>query len=262
MANNLSRQQLTQYERQGIVFPIKALSSEEVSYFNSEFEALIKHCGLQKRLYNLHLFFEWAYRLATHDAVLDAIQDVLGGDILVYSTLVFYKPPQDSVYASWHQDSFYSGLNLTPSVSALIALTQSDSANGCMRVIPKSHKRGVLNHINVGDESNLLERGEQVTTVIEADALDVLLQPGDMSLHHNTIVHGSKPNTSGRPRIGFIVRFVTHQITNRASPMLRARGKADCSHLTLAEPPLGTDQYTAFEAWREFSAAESGGKPD
>jgi non-haem Fe2+, alpha-ketoglutarate-dependent halogenase len=259
MANKLSRTQITQYERQGIVFPIKALSSEEVSYFNSEFEALIKHCGLQRRLYNLHLFFEWDHRLATHDAVLDAIQDVLGGDIWVYSTLVFYNPPRDSGYVSWHQDSFYSGLNLTPSVSAWIALTQSDSANGCMRVIPKSHGKGLLNRIDAGDESNLLRRGEQAPTVNEADALDVVLQPGEMSLHHSAILHRSNPNTSGAPRIGFIVRFVTDQITNRATPMLGMHGKADCSHLILAAPSLGADQYTAFEAWRKLSAAQSGG---
>jgi ectoine hydroxylase-related dioxygenase (phytanoyl-CoA dioxygenase family) len=203
--------------------------------------------------------FEWAYRLATHDAVLDAIQDVLGENILVYSTLVFYKPPQDSVCVSWHQDSFYSGLNLTPSVSAWIALTPSDSASGCMRVIPKSHKQGLLNHINVGDESNLLRRGEQVATVNEADALDVVLQPGEMSLHHSAILHRLKPNTSCGPRIGFIVRFVTDQITNRATSMLGAHGKAGCRHLILAAPSLGADQYTAFEAWRKLGAAQSGG---
>jgi ectoine hydroxylase-related dioxygenase (phytanoyl-CoA dioxygenase family) len=262
MTNKLSGQQLTRYERQGIVFPIKVLSSEEVAYSYSGFESIIKSCGLRRRLLNLHLFFEWAYRLVTHDAVLDAIQDVIGEDILVFSTLVFYKPPQDSGYVSWHQDSVYSGLHLTPSVSAWIALTPSDSANGCMRVIPESHKRGLLNHINVGDEANLLKRGEQVVAVNEAEAIDVVLQPGEMSLHHNTIVHGSKPNTSSGPRIGFIVRFVTDQITSRATPMLRARGKADCSHLTLAEPSLGRDQRTAFEAWSEFNAAESSGKPD
>jgi non-haem Fe2+, alpha-ketoglutarate-dependent halogenase len=250
MGNKLSRQRLTQYDRQGIVFPIKALSSEEVACFNTEFEALIKNCGLRKRLADLHLFFEWAYRLATHDAVLDVIQDVLGGDILVYSTLVFYKPPQDSGYVPWHQDSVYSGLHLTPSISAWIALTQSNSANGCMRVIPRSHKRGPLNHINVGDEANLLMRGEQLATAVnEADALDVVLQPGEMSLHHTTIVHGSKPNTSDGARAGFIVRYATNQITNRTRPMLRARGDADCGHLILAEPPLGTNQYSAFENW-------------
>jgi non-heme Fe2+,alpha-ketoglutarate-dependent halogenase len=260
MTNKLSRQQLTRYERQGVVFPINVLSSEEIAYFRSEIEALVKNCGSRKRLANLHLFFEWAYRLATHDAVLDAIQDVLGGDILIYGSVVFYKPPRDSGRVPWHQDGVYSGLHLTPSVSAWIALSHSDSANGCMRVIPKSHKRGRLNHINVEDEANLLRRGEQVATVVnEAEALDVVLLPGEMSLHHSSIVHGSNPNASSEPRIGFIVRFTTNQYTKRAMPMLRARGKADCSHLILAEPPLGTDQYTAFEAWQAFSSAQTGG---
>jgi ectoine hydroxylase-related dioxygenase (phytanoyl-CoA dioxygenase family) len=129
-----------------------------------------------------------------------------------------------------------------------------------MRVIPKSHKRGLLNHTNAGGAATLLERGEQVAAVVnEAEALDVVLQPGEMSLHHSTIIHGSRPNTSSEPRIGFIVRFVTDQITSRAWPMLRVRGKADCSHLTLAEPRLGTDQRAAFEAWNEFSPMQSDG---
>jgi ectoine hydroxylase-related dioxygenase (phytanoyl-CoA dioxygenase family) len=260
MTGKLSRQQLTQYELLGILFPIKILSSDEVTYFNSEFESLIKNCGSQRRMDRLHLFFEWAYRLVTHDAVLDAIQDVLGGDILVYGTLVFYKPPRNSGYVPWHQDSVYSGLHLTPSISAWIALTHSNSANGCMRVIPKSHKGGLLNHTNIVDEANLTERGEQVAAVInEAEALDIVLQPGEMSLHHSTIIHGSRPNTSSEPRIGFIVRFVTDQIMSRAWPMLRVRGKADCGHLNLAEPRLGTDQHTAFEAWHEFSPMQSDG---
>jgi ectoine hydroxylase-related dioxygenase (phytanoyl-CoA dioxygenase family) len=260
MANKLSKQQLTQYERQGIVFPIKVLSSEEVAYFYSEFETFIKSCDSGRRLDNLHLFFEWANRLVTHDAVLDAIQAVLGRDILVYGSLIFYKPPRNSGYVPWHQDSVYSGLHLTPSISAWIALTHSNSANGCMRVIPKSHKGGLLNHVNVVDEANMTERGEQVAAAInEAEALDVVLQPGEMSLHHNTIVHGSRPNTSSEPRIGFIVRFVTDQVMSRAWPMLRVRGKADCSHLTLAEPRLGTDQRAAFEAWNEFSPMQSDG---
>jgi non-haem Fe2+, alpha-ketoglutarate-dependent halogenase len=259
MTNKLSRQQLSQYERQGILFPIEVLSSEEVAYFNSEFESLIKNCSSRRRIHSLHLFFEWAYCLVTHDALLDAIQGVIGRDILVYGTLIFYKPPRDSGYVSWHQDGVYSGLHLTPSVSAWIALTNSDSANGCMRVIPKSHKRR-LDHTNDRDEANLIERGEKVATAInEAEALDVVLQPGEMSLHHSSIVHGSRPNTSGGPRIGFIVRFTTNQFTSRAMPMLRVRGKADCSHLILAEPPLETDQHTAFEAWHRFSAAQSDG---
>ena len=84
MTNTLSNRQLTEYEHQGIVFPIKALSSEEAAYFNSEFKALIKRCGLRRRLDNLHLFFEWAYRLVTHDAVLD-VRPRLAGEKISWS---------------------------------------------------------------------------------------------------------------------------------------------------------------------------------
>jgi len=255
----LSKQQLSQYDRHGIVFPIKVFSPNELSEVRGAIESIVYNCGNLKRLDNLHLFFDWAHRLVTHDALLDVIQDVLGADILVYGTLVFSKPPRDSGYASWHQDSVYSGLHLTPSTSAWIALTPSHPANGCMRVIPGSHKQGLQRHTNVRDDFNLLRRGEQITTVDESRAIDVVLRPGEMSLHQSTIIHGSNPNTSDESRIGFIVRFVTNRITNRERPMLRARGRADCSHLILSEPPPEMDQKSAFAAWRAFSTGQNNG---
>jgi len=252
----LSRHQLNEYDRNGIVFPIRVLSVDEVTLFRAELDSIADKCGegSLKRFDSLHLFFNWAHRLVTHDALLNAVEDVLGGDILIDGTLVFYKPPQDSSYVSWHQDSVYSGWHLTPSTSAWIALTASHRANGCMRVIPGSHKQGLVSHVNIRDDSNLVARGERVETVVdESKAVDVVLQPGEMSLHHSTIIHGSNANTSDQPRIGFIVRFVTNRITNRDRPLLRVRGEADCSHLSLAEPPAEIDQQTAFSAWRTFS---------
>jgi ectoine hydroxylase-related dioxygenase (phytanoyl-CoA dioxygenase family) len=252
----LSEQQLDQYECDGIVFPITVFSREEASLFREALESIVDQCreGPLRRLDSLHLFFDWAHRLVTHDALLNAIEDILGADILVDGTLVFHKPPQDSSYVSWHQDSVYSGWHLTPSTSAWIALTPSNPANGCMRVIPGSHKHGQLNHVNVRDESNLVRRGERVATAVdESRAVDVVLEPGEISLHQSTIVHGSNPNTSNDPRIGFIVRFVTNRIRNRERPLVRVRGKADCSHLNLAEPRIEKDQQTALSAWRTFS---------
>jgi ectoine hydroxylase-related dioxygenase (phytanoyl-CoA dioxygenase family) len=252
----LSKRELNQYDRDGIVFPIRVLSADEVSFFRGALESIADNCGegSLKRFDSLHLFFDWAHRLVTHDALLNAVEDILGGDILIDGTLVFYKPPQDSSYVSWHQDSVYSGWHLTPSTSAWIALTESNRANGCMRVIPGSHKQGLVSHVNVRDDSNLVARGERVETVVdESQAVDVVLQPGEMSLHHSTIIHGSNANTSDGPRVGFIVRFVTNRITNRDRPLLRVRGDADCSHLKLAEPPVETDQQAAFSAWRAFN---------
>jgi non-haem Fe2+, alpha-ketoglutarate-dependent halogenase len=252
----LSRQQLNQYDSDGIVFPIKVFSAAEASLFRSALESIADNCeeASLKRLDGLHLFFDWAHRLVTHDALLNAVEDVLGGDILVDGTLVFWKPPRDFGYVSWHQDAVYSGWHLTPTTSAWIALTPSHRANGCMRVIPGSHKKGLLNHANVLDVSNLLIRGEQVRMdVDESRAVDVVLQPGEMSLHQSTIVHGSNPNTSAEPRIGFIVRFVTSRVATRDRPMLRVRGEAECRHLSLAKPPAEMDQQTAFSAWRAYS---------
>jgi hypothetical protein len=76
-----------------------------------------------------------------------------------------------------------------------------------------------------------------------------------MSLHHSTLLHGSNPNTSDEPRIGFIVRFVTSRIQKRDRPLLRVRGEADCGHLSLAAPPAETDPQTAFSAWRKFNGS-------
>jgi non-heme Fe2+,alpha-ketoglutarate-dependent halogenase len=260
----ISRQQLKQYNSDGILFPITVFSADEVASFRVALESIAANYRDRppKRFDGLHLFFGWAHRLVTHESLLNVVEDILGGDILIDGTLVFYKPPHDCSYVSWHQDSVYSGWHLTPSTSAWIALTPSHRANGCMRVIPGSHLQGPLQHVNVEDESNLLRRGEQVKIVDEFEAVDVVLRPGEMSLHQSTIIHGSTPNTSAEPRIGFIVRFVTSGITSRDRPFLRARGVADCSHLRLVEPPTEVDQQRAFAAWRAFSSAKSDGRAD
>lgn len=255
VTTGLSIQSLERYERDGILFPVEVLSAEEAARYRAALESLAGDSGAAapKRLDGLHLFFDWAYRLATRDALLSAVEAVLGGDILIDGTLVFYKPPRDSGYVSWHQDSVYSGWHLTPSVSAWVALTSSRPSNGCMRVIPGSHKQGVLDHTNERDESNLLYRGERVVAVDESRAVDVVLRPGEMSLHHSNIVHGSNPNASDEPRIGFIVRFVTPRIRPQERPLLRVRGEADCSHLKLAEPPSETDTQAAVSLWRAYN---------
>jgi ectoine hydroxylase-related dioxygenase (phytanoyl-CoA dioxygenase family) len=240
------------YESDGVVFPIPVLSQAEVAGYRNGLDAIIALCGESKRFDNLHLFFPWAYRLATHNAVLDVVENILGPDLVIDGTLVFYKPPRDGSYASWHQDSVYSGWHLTPSVSAWIALTASEPGNGCMRAIPGSHNLGLLDHDNVPDDPNLLNRrGERIRMdVDESQAVDIVLKLGEMSLHHTNIVHGSKPNSSDGPRIGFIVRFVTTRTTNRERPVIQARGCGDCSHLKLASPPVDADLETAVAAWR------------
>ena len=252
----LSKKQLENYERDGFLFPIEVFSDAEIARFRDAFEALLESSQARspKRFDRLHLFFDWAHQIVTHHKLLDVVEPILGDDILVYGTLVFLKQPHDSRYASWHQDGFYSRLHLTPSTSAWIALTPSYRANGCMRVIPGSHKLGLLDHENVSEDPHILNRrGERITAPVdESQAVDVELRAGQLSLHQSTIIHGSNPNVSDEPRIGFIVRFVTSDMKNPDTRLLRVRGTGDCSHLDLAEPPP-KDSQAALSSWLAFS---------
>jgi ectoine hydroxylase-related dioxygenase (phytanoyl-CoA dioxygenase family) len=133
-----------------------------------------------------------------------------------------------------------------------------------MRVVPGSHRDGVWEHDTVVDDPNLMNRrGERVRNdVDEAQAVDVVLRPGEMSLHHANIVHGSNANGSDGPRIGFIVRFVTSQTQNRERLQMQVRGDGDCSHLRMAAPPLEEDLARATIAWqaREPNSAATAGR--
>jgi len=247
----LSPRQIEAYRRDGFVFPIEILSREEVEGVRGAFESLVQY--EPKRFDRLHMFFDWAYKVVTHKALLDVVEGILGDDILVYGTLVLAKQPHDLRYASWHQDSFYSGLHLTPSTTAWIALTASHQENGCMRVIPGSHRLGALDHENVVDDRLLNRRGERIKMdVDESEALDVVLKPGQISLHESTLVHSSNPNTSDEPRIGFIVRFVTSRMENPNTRLMRVRGDGDCSHLDLAKRPV-LNAEDALSTWLAFA---------
>jgi ectoine hydroxylase-related dioxygenase (phytanoyl-CoA dioxygenase family) len=120
-----------------------------------------------------------------------------------------------------------------------------------MRAIPGSHKLGLLDHENIQDPNLLNRRGERLSVAVDqSQAVDIVLRPGEMSLHHANIVHGSKANGSDGPRIGVIVRFVTSRTPNRDRTVIRARGRGDCSHLKLATPPVDGNLETAIAAWR------------
>lgn len=259
MKSRLSNQQLQDYHRDGFLFPIDVFSVAEVATFRNAFETLMESSRdfSPRRFDRLHLFFDWAHQVVTHNALLDVVEAILGNDILVYGTLVLAKQPHDLRYASWHQDSFYSGLHLTPSTSAWIALTPSHQGNGCMRVIPGSHNLGALDHDNDPEDPHLLNRrGERIKIAVnESEAVDVVLRPGQLSLHQSTIVHGSNPNTSDEPRIGFIARFVTSRMKNPNTRLLRVRGNGDCRHLDLAQPPVQMDEKDALATWLAFSCS-------
>ena len=136
------------------------------------------------------------------------MESILGSDILCWASGFFAKAPGDGSFVSWHQDATYWGLSSNEVVTAWIALSPSTPETGCMRVVPGSQARQ-LAHRDTFDGGNLLSRGQEISAdVNERDAIDIVLAPGEMSLHHVLIVHGSAPNCGADWRIGFTARYI------------------------------------------------------
>jgi non-heme Fe2+,alpha-ketoglutarate-dependent halogenase len=236
----LSPAQIEAYERDGTLFPVPVLAAAEVARFRAGLEAVEALLGGRlKRIDHCQLFFPWAYELATHPAVLDVVEDLLGPDLFIHSTRVFSKLPHDPSYVSWHQDGTYSALNSKPAPSIWIALSDSTAANGCVRVIPGSHRQSKLPHVETHAADNLLNHGEEIACEVdESQALDLVLKAGEMSIHHVNLIHGSNPNRSDSRRIGFAISFMTPVVGESRLPVLPARGRRDGGHrFQLAAPP-------------------------
>lgn len=259
-AGPLTPGQLDAYGRDGILFPIAALSPGEAARYRAEVEALEEHLGGRPSPADMtqpQLHFRWAYDLATHPAVLDAVEQVLGPNILVHSASVFSKHPRSPERVSWHQDGHYWGLDAPRLTSAWIALTESTPENGCLGVVPGSHRLDRLPHVDhPGAKDNLLASGLEIAVEVQVDEVrHVRLAAGQMSLHHVNLVHGSAPNRSGAKRIGFAVRYVAPEVHQGLAhhEVLLARGRDDHGHFELRRQPPGDDLDEGLRAQAEFS---------
>ncbi|MDR6288352.1 ectoine hydroxylase-related dioxygenase (phytanoyl-CoA dioxygenase family) [Inquilinus ginsengisoli] len=210
----LSPDSVTHYQQHGYVAPIRALSAKEAAEARRQLEAHeAAHGALKGPLrHKSHLLFTWLDDLIRHPRILDAVEDIIGPNILAWGSSFFIKEPHDPGYVSWHQDSTYWGLDPADIVTAWVALSESTAENGAMRVIPDSHLLDQVPHRDTFAANNLLSRGQEIAVEVDEKRAHMLvLQPGEMSLHHVRLIHGSDPNPSGKRRIGFAIRYLpTH----------------------------------------------------
>jgi hypothetical protein len=256
MHGGLSPSLIQAYHRDGIAFPIAVLPPARVAALRRSFEELEASLGEPPRALRwTNLWFPWAHELTMEPTVLDAVEAVLGVDIIVMGTIILCKHPGDGAHVAWHQDKAYGMAEEAPTVSAWTALADSTPANGCMRVIPGTHHT-MLAHHDVPDRSNLTRTEHTLAAPIdETRAINVVLRAGEMSLHHDLIVHGSRPNDGNDKRIGFVVRYATPAFRGRGFPVMRARGSAGCPHLALAEPPQPGEPDAAVAAYLHWCAS-------
>jgi len=210
MGKWLTDAQIGQYRGEGYVFPFRALSAAEAAATLrriEEFEARMGDEAQKFLAFKSHLPFKWLSDIVRHPKILDAVEDLLGPNLLCWGSSFFQKNAHDPRYISWHQDSYYYGMEPSNTCTAWLAITPSNAASGAVRVIPGSHLEQ-LDFVNTPDEHNMLPRGQTIRDVDESRAALMELQPGEFSLHHEAIVHNSDPNRSDRRRIGISIHYI------------------------------------------------------
>jgi non-haem Fe2+, alpha-ketoglutarate-dependent halogenase len=239
------------YPESGYVWPLRAFPAADaaeaerrfMAHWNSNidrFEGSLPRERIWLTI-DTHLALPWVCELALHPKVLDAVERVLGPDVLVWNTHWFPKLPGDRSYVSWHQDATYWGLRPPLVTTAWIALTPSTRNNGCLQVLPGSHLGELMPQNETFAPDNMLSRGQEIAVEIDpAKTVCLELEPGEFSLHHIGIAHGSGPNTSDTARIGLAVRYIAPQV-EQAGPhrdlAMLARGEDRHGHFELVEPP-------------------------
>ena len=210
---------LTRYQRDGFLSPISLLDAEKVGRYRTAFDTLEREEGRDKCVIQLkgrHTDQLFVRELATHPRVLDWIESLVGPDLMLMSTHFFCKYPGDDAghFVAWHQDVTYWGLEPAEAITAWIAIDTSDRANGCMEVIPGSHRQGLYEHGTSTRPNNLLATNQAIAErhLALESVVPLELQAGQMSIHHGALAHASRPNTSGRRRCGLTARFITPEV--------------------------------------------------
>ncbi len=236
------------YEQQGYVFPLTAMTAAESAHYRAELERVerdfadhpYKESGL---VYSPHLLLPFVDEITRLPAILDSVSQILGPDLLVWSVTLFVKEARSPAYVTWHQDLTYWGLDSLQEVTAWVALSPATLESGAMRFIPGSHRREIVPHRDTFAAENLLTRGQEIAVQVdEREAVDAVLRPGEISLHHGRLFHASPPNRSDDRRIGLAIRYISpdmRQVVGGKDFAVLVRGEDRFGHFEPMAPPKG-----------------------
>ena len=242
MGKCLSDRQVEKFHNDGFLSPINVFSINEASELKDKLEDAEKiwpEAFSASARNNAHLNFEFLDSIVHNKNLLDAVEDILGPNILAYASTLFIKEPRDPGFVSWHQDGKYMGLSENIGITAWVALSEANGESGCMSMIPGSHEK-ILAHKDTFGKDNILTRGQEVQNVDAGKAVETPLRPGQASFHCPTVIHGSQPNRSEHRRIGFAIQTYiptnVKSIHGRASAQL-VRGIDTFGHFDLLQRP-------------------------
>jgi len=254
------------YNRDGFVFPHDAVSGDEARAIRADLES--GEAALADRPDELAMLRSYPDRLLPSfdklirsPRLIDAASRILGPDLIVWSSGLFIKEANTPSYVSWHQDLTYWGLDDVAKVTAWVALSPATVESGCMRFLPGSQNRQLVPHVDTFANDNLLSRGQEVAVEVdEADAVDVILQPGQASLHHGHLIHASRPNRTDDRRIGVAIRYMAPSMKQRTGDRpLAAHVSGEDRHenFAVAPPPEGRLLEADFALCRQDMALKA-----
>jgi len=207
---SLSSRDVETYARDGFLAPVDICDAAEAAIWRERLAATEAFLGRPlsslERLKS-HLLFPWIDELMRDERILSRVRALIGPDVLCWGTHIFIKEPEGPIFLTWHQDHIYWGLDNYETLTCWVALSHSTKESGCVDVWPQSHHQ-TWHHVEIPDENNLLTRGQQIEHPIpEAEAVGLVLAPGQMSIHNVRLAHRSKPNLSNYRRIGIAFRY-------------------------------------------------------
>jgi len=211
MPKLLGPEAIAQYRRDGYYAPLEVMSEAEARAARAELEAFeARNGGALKGAYRFktHLLFKWLADLARSAKVLDAVEDLVGPDILLWTTNWFIKEANSGQYVSWHQDSNYWGLDTRKLVSVWVALSPATVESGCMRILPGSHDWPDQQHVETYAADNMLTRGQEIRGLDESRAVDLEVATGKAAIFTYRLLHSSPPNRTDDRRIALVLRYM------------------------------------------------------
>lgn len=235
MPNVLTQEQIDCYNDNGFLFPFDLYTEEEAAGFHKKFVEMEKHLGHepQERFrIKAHLPFPWLCDIVSNPRLVDAVEDLIGPNIMCWGASFFTKKANDPRYVSWHTDTFYYGFEPAETCTAWLGFNDSTIESGCINYIPGTHKTKTEHEIKP-DPDNLVQQGQHAVGVDFNKAVPAELKAGQIVFHHESVVHGSGPNNADHPRIGFSIHYCAPHVRDKRLDGLTAmhlRGRDTAGH--------------------------------
>ena len=266
----LTEEQKEAYWNDGYLFPINVANALQSNNWRNSLEKIEQDWldnGLKlplntyKRV-NAQVVMPLACEIGLHAPILDAVEGILGPDVMLYSVEFLTKEAHTKHVVTMHQDLAYWGMgDMDNILTAWLALSPAKTESGCMDFVCGSHKNEILAHEDSFDEHNLLSRGQEIKVdVANSDKVSVELNPGSISLHHGLTIHGSGPNKSDDRRIGVAIRYVSAKMRKAGGVKdyaISARGTYNNNSFTTYNPPTSLFDANSMALYEEIRAEQA-----